>query len=478
MDAVAVHLACHDFKALFVEVLGWDNASAEHHFEADGQTFKFRLIAHKRGFQVLVCEADRYTLFNRRRLRELERQVFRLAHEHIVIYTCSEPGKQVWQWAIHVPGKKRLRHREHPFFSADPPKELVSRLAGLRFSLAEEENATLVDALDRVRLALDTTSELGFVRKPWYAEQSDKLAMAMQTGGDAAFHAFVVFHINLLRWGGRRITKKIGIDPEDAEQIAAFTLMRAARHFKPSLGYQFSTYACAAFKRDAERCYGQPFLAVQVSANAYRWFRYVKRELNRRLARDGPDAATDFLNERVGVHAKTAMGFTWVEAVTSAEPLPPLADCQKNWDGTPLVDFRDGAHGLHREAMSGIIRSAMLTLSDSDRRLIDLRYGFTGREHTLEEIGREFKLTKERIRQKQIKAEAALRKSMLELLGEPPDPPDRAAPRSSVQATEEKAKDTNTDLPAAAPATQEAPTIFVLTSQPSRTQGELFAHAH
>jgi hypothetical protein len=201
MDDVGVHLARHDFKALFVEALGWDHASAEHRLDADGLTFTFRLIAHKRGFQILVCEADRYTLFNRHRLRELERQIARLAHEDVIIYTCSEPRKQVWQWAVHMPDGRKLRHREHPFFTEMPPQALLTRIQGLRFSLDEEERITLADALDRARGALDTKSEHNlFVNHPKYAEQGDKLAMAMASGGIEDFHRFVLFHRRLARW--------------------------------------------------------------------------------------------------------------------------------------------------------------------------------------------------------------------------------------------------------------------------------------
>jgi len=187
MDEFTSHLTCHDFRTLFVERLGWDHASGTIAAEADGLAYRFDIIAHKRGFQVIHCRADRYTLFNRRRLRSLQKQILRVAHEHIVIYSCEEPKKQVWQWAVHMPDGQRLRHREHPFFSSSPSDGLVTRLRSLRFTLAEEERVTLVDALDRVRRALDTRADLDlFVNKPRYAEKSDRLAMAMRAGGEPA----------------------------------------------------------------------------------------------------------------------------------------------------------------------------------------------------------------------------------------------------------------------------------------------------
>jgi hypothetical protein len=66
-----------------------------------------------------------------------------------------------------MPDGRKLRHREHPFFSGSPPTSLLSRLKVLRFSLDEEADVTLVDALQRVRTALDASPELNlFARRP------------------------------------------------------------------------------------------------------------------------------------------------------------------------------------------------------------------------------------------------------------------------------------------------------------------------
>ena len=66
---------------------------------------------------------------------------------------------------------------------------LLDRLNSLRFSLSEEFGVTFVDALHRVRAALDVTPDLNlFAKRPWYAERSDELAVAMANGEADAFH--------------------------------------------------------------------------------------------------------------------------------------------------------------------------------------------------------------------------------------------------------------------------------------------------
>lgn len=546
MDAVAVHLAGHDFKTLFVEVLGWDNAAAEHQFEADGQTFKFRLIAHKRGFQVLVCEADRYSLFNRSRLRELERQVFRLAHEHIVIYTCNEPRKQVWQWAIHMPDGRRLRHREHPFFSDEPPVALASRLTGLRFTFDEEERVTLVDALDRARLALDTKAEQNlFVNHPKYAERGDKLALAMVTGGVEDFHRFILFHRRLARWGVKRLVKKFGMDEEDAEQIGMLAITAAAKHFKPEMGFQFSTYAVRTLHQRCTRHGPDEALTIRISAQAYWPLAKYMRTLQRLESRSGTWAGERFFdwlarrNPLLGYRLRQFRRA--IEIRTLSDPKEPEFQQARN-----LISEEEPPDAMLRLLdRQQLVHAVLEGLPPRAVEIVKLRYGFDQPPETLESIAQRFGLTKERVRQIILKTEAAMRPLILKMLGEPPEQAkvsgddvsteeatsgpseplnDRDAQevRSLLQSTGEIGSielSANLRIPRlrrkavlrrlvdageveqvgvgrvakyrlakpkremlvsspTSPAPQEAPTIFVLTSQPSRTQGELFAHAH
>jgi hypothetical protein len=139
---------------------------------------------------ILHGQADHATLYNRGRLRTLQRKLAAHVHEHVVIYSCDIPRKQVWQWAVRVENGRRLRHREHPFFSESPPPGLLKRLKQLRFTLDEEDGITLVDALARVRTVLDAAAEFNlFVNKPWYAERSDQLAEALENGRRMRFIA-------------------------------------------------------------------------------------------------------------------------------------------------------------------------------------------------------------------------------------------------------------------------------------------------
>ena len=149
MGAADSYLRDHRFKALFTEVLGWEHSNGNIPVSVDGREFTFTSVAHKRGLHVLQAATDKLFLINRTLLRKVQRIVSQSYHEHILIYCCEQPRKQVWQWAIRMPDGRKLRHREHPFFPDSPPASFLSRISGLQFTLAEEENATLVEALSR-----------------------------------------------------------------------------------------------------------------------------------------------------------------------------------------------------------------------------------------------------------------------------------------------------------------------------------------
>lgn len=119
-----------------------------------------------------------------------------------------------------------LTHRDHPFFSDNPPPRLLERLEQLAIPIEQEEQTTLVDVLDRVRTALLPDAEFNlFARRPWYAKESDRLAMELKSGKTGAFGQFVEFHMPLARKASRMLVRWFGMESEDA---------RANRDDRPS----------------------------------------------------------------------------------------------------------------------------------------------------------------------------------------------------------------------------------------------------
>ena len=414
MTEIATYLLKHEFKPLFTEELGWDHDSGEVALSVRDTPFHINVIASKRGFRVLQTRADHFALFDRKWLRELQLQVFAHSHEHILIVSCETLKKQVWMWATTSTRGKGRRHREHPFFSGSPPDGLLIRLEALRFSLDEEERVGLLDAVGKVKSALDTTPELDlFVRRPWYARKSYELARARADGGIDAFRRFVEFHLPLLPWAAKRWSIYMrGLDAEDRIQIVALGLLVASARFDETRGAQFSTYAYHLLRNSAQR-HG-PVCGRAIQIPSYLWPRRQKavKALREFGARADPESTIRAIN-------------------ALAESAPALLECWLQIEGTSTVaSLNDAAApAFHESRMlvtpcsskfdwqerieaSHIISSALARLPDRERAVIDMRFGLHGPSYTLQQVADFFNITRERVRQLELLTLKELRRKL------------------------------------------------------------------
>jgi hypothetical protein len=149
------YLKDFNFKALFIEELGWDHYLSILDVFLDGHTYALTSIAQKRGMVVYIHapKGDGVTPDYLTR-RKIERQVSKSVHEHLIIYTDKNKKFQTWQWVKREAGKP-TQCREHTYYSNQPGDALIQKLNTIAFSLAEEEGLTIVDVASRVRAGFD-----------------------------------------------------------------------------------------------------------------------------------------------------------------------------------------------------------------------------------------------------------------------------------------------------------------------------------
>lgn len=406
MGGVVAALAEHAFEHLFIECLGWDRLRATTEVTRHDATLQLTTVAQKRGFTVFHCRAHRTVLANRPLLRDVQRQIRRSHHEHILIYSCETPRKQVWQWATTLADGRRILHREHPFFSSDPPKRLIERIEGLAVSFQEEEQTTLPDVLHRVRAALLPDSELNlFAKYPSYAAESDRLAMAMKRGEPGALQAFVEFHMPLARHSSRMLIRWFEMDPDDAEQTAMIGLLEAARRFDPDLGFQFSTYAGYWIRQACQR-YGLEWgLPIHVPVH-YFWACYklafIETEL---IATYGVQGAREHFErelQEAGVTAQQWRHYCVARHLARFSEIDRRERCKLDRPDRSALLLEDN------DNLRGHIQKALASLHSRHAQILKLRYGFDQPSMSLHEIGDLLGVTRERIRQLQCVAEKKL----------------------------------------------------------------------
>ena len=270
-----------------------------------------------------------------------------------------------------------------------------------------------VDAFadDSVRLYL---REIGKIPLLTPEEEAD-LAQRIVKGDKKAKDKMVESNMRLVvsiakRYGGR------GLDFLDLIQEGNTGLLRAVEKFDPDKGFKFSTYATwwvrQAITRaiaDQARTIRIPVHMVETINKVLRTTRKLTSELNREPTNEEIAKELDMEPEKVDYVMRIKQDIASLDASVGREGDDEdsvLGDFVEDEERISPED--SAANQILKEQLSEIIA----TLTDREQKIIRLRFGIGGgRPHTLEEVGNEFDVTRERIRQIEAKALSKLRKN-------------------------------------------------------------------
>jgi len=183
-------------------------------------------------------------------------------------------------------------------------------------------------------------------------------------------------------------------------------LMRAVDKFEHERGYKFSTYATWWIRQAITRAIADQSRTIRVPVHMIDTMskvRTVTRELVQELGRE-PTA------EETAEKAGLSLDDTRCIMKMSRQPLSldqPVGDHDDSYFGEFLQDYReeDPLYDTNQESLKQRIELAMQDLNYREREIIRLRYGLAdGYSYTLEEVGKIFSVTRERVRQIESKA--------------------------------------------------------------------------
>lgn len=270
-----------------------------------------------------------------------------------------------------------------------------------------------VDAFadDSVRLYL---REIGKIPLLTPEEEAD-LAQRIVKGDKKAKDKMVESNMRLVvsiakRYGGR------GLDFLDLIQEGNTGLLRAVEKFDPAKGFKFSTYATwwvrQAITRaiaDQARTIRIPVHMVETINKVLRTTRKLTAELNREPTNEEIAKELDMEPEKIDYVMRIKQDIASLDASVGREGDDEdsvLGDFVEDEERDSPED--SAANQILKEQLSEIIA----TLTEREQKIIRLRFGIGGgRPHTLEEVGNEFDVTRERIRQIEAKALSKLRKN-------------------------------------------------------------------
>ena len=247
---------------------------------------------------------------------------------------------------------------------------------------------------------------------PLLSEEDEyKIAIAAANGDENARQTMITSNLRLVvKVAKTYIGRSSNLSFLDLIQEGNMGLMRATEKFDAEKGFRFSTYATYWIKQAISKAIIDQSRAVRLPAhiiNELNKFNKAIRDLSQQYGRTPSDKE---LAEYLNVSVKKISEYYTV----SKEPCSLDVTIDEDED-TAMIDLIADENAtkfmdIDNLSVRDTIYSVLNTLSERERKIIELRFGFTdGRQHTLEEVGKEFNLTKERIRQLEASALKKLR---------------------------------------------------------------------
>jgi RNA polymerase primary sigma factor len=283
--------------------------------------------------------------------------------------------------------------------SLDDPVRMYLREIGRVPLLSAEEEVRLAQMMERGKQEQQRAERLKVVPNRKYLD-----------AGEDAQRRLTEANLRLVVSVAKKYIGR-GMNLLDLIQEGNIGLIRAVEKFDYTKGYKFSTYATWWIRQAITRAIADQARTIRIPVHMVETINRLIR-ISRRLLQDlGREPTSEEIAEQMEISAEKVREIIKVsqEPVSLETPIGEEEDSHLGdflEDHTALAPAEAASHQLLKEQVEDVLDS----LTERERKVLQLRFGLDdGRSRTLEEVGKEFHVTRERIRQIEAKALRKLR---------------------------------------------------------------------
>jgi RNA polymerase primary sigma factor len=261
---------------------------------------------------------------------------------------------------------------------------------------------------DSVRMYLREIGRIPLLK----TEDEIRLAKRIEKGDQLAKRQLAEANLRLVVSIAKKYIGR-GLSLLDAIQEGNTGLMRAVEKFDYKKGYKFSTYATWWIRQAITRAIADQARTIRIPVHMIETINKLIR-VQRQLVQDlGREPTPEEIAQEMGIEVEKVEHIIKIsqETVSLESPVGEESDSK-------LGDFIEDDKNLSPEEnaiyqlLKGDVDRFLQVLAPREQKVLKMRFGLeTGRTHTLEEVGKEFGVTRERIRQIEAKALQKLKKS-------------------------------------------------------------------
>ena len=290
----------------------------------------------------------------------------------------------------------------------EPPEEELMMDDGEEFS-AENEDLSVPEGIatdDPVRMYLKEIGKVPLLT----AEEELEIAQRMAAGDEEARKKLSESNLRLVVSIAKRYVGR-GMQFLDLIQEGNLGLIKAVEKFDYSKGYKFSTYATWWIRQAITRAIADQARTIRIPVHMVETINKLIRVSRQLLQEYGREPTPEEIAKEMGVSEEKVREITKIaqEPVSLETPIGEEEDSDLG-DFIPDDDIPAPAEAAAFTMLKEQLTDVLDTLTPREEKVLRLRFGLDdGRARTLEEVGREFNVTRERIRQIEAKALRKLR---------------------------------------------------------------------